>query len=762
MQITNFFKMNDWEMKKFILFLIVMQLALWGLISFDFIGFKIPILRQLIGFLYLTFVPGSIILRILRLHKLDTVETILLTVGSSIASFMFIGFFMNTVYPFFGILKPISSNLIVITLSIFVFLLTFLAYLRDNMFSDKAMLNVGTVFHPVCLFLYLLPFLAIIGTYLMNYYNNNIILMFMIILTSLTVLYFSFKDMPHEMYPLAVFVISLSLLYLTWLTSTYMWGRDVHSELYFSNLILNNAYWDKTIPDSTNAMLVITLFIPMVSKVLNLSPAWVYKVILPVLFSLIPVGLYEIIKKQVGGTKIAFLSSFFFISIYFYNILLSTAKQLFAEFFMILLILLVIEKEKLNVNRSILIIIFIVSLIVSHYGTSYIFIITILLVILMILITKNQLIQRSVNYLTFEFKKFTSKDLLGDVSIFNATEKNVFNINLALFFIVFAVAWYMYISNSCTVYRITDIGTHIMSSIATDILNPQSAQGLSLLSLAPKTFLGYIHKNLILIAQFFIFIGLSSLILLKRSYTKFKVEFTMFSVANFFLLLLSIVLPDFSSQLYTPRLYQITLLFLAPCCVIGGITCVLFFKDFFVFKKNFWLNNHLTMENSLKILSIFFVAIFLFEVGFINEIKGDHSYVPLSKDFMNSSNSVDRASFYQDFNVFQQDVFGVDWLSKNGNKNQPLYTDIITQYVYSYNIQFGNNSRVLINSERLNANSYVYLGYHNVIGKVLILDRNKVYYNDNDVNMEKMGKINYLLCNLSKIYTNGGCEIYSS
>jgi len=47
------------------------DLAMWGVIGLDVVGLQIPILRQLIGFIYLTFIPGIIILRILKLHKLE-------------------------------------------------------------------------------------------------------------------------------------------------------------------------------------------------------------------------------------------------------------------------------------------------------------------------------------------------------------------------------------------------------------------------------------------------------------------------------------------------------------------------------------------------------------------------------------------------------------------------------------------------------------------------------------------------------------------
>ena len=101
MQINNPLQINDWEIKKFLEVTIAIQLAMWSVIGLNVIGSHISIIRPLIGFIYLTFIPGIIILRILKLHKLGNIETLLYTVGLSIATLMFTGLFMNTVYPFF-------------------------------------------------------------------------------------------------------------------------------------------------------------------------------------------------------------------------------------------------------------------------------------------------------------------------------------------------------------------------------------------------------------------------------------------------------------------------------------------------------------------------------------------------------------------------------------------------------------------------------------------------------------------------------------
>jgi uncharacterized membrane protein len=75
--------MNDWEIKRFLCLVLVVQLTLWGLVCIEGVGFKAPILRQLVGFIYLTFIPRFLILRVLRIHYIGSVETLLYAVGLS-------------------------------------------------------------------------------------------------------------------------------------------------------------------------------------------------------------------------------------------------------------------------------------------------------------------------------------------------------------------------------------------------------------------------------------------------------------------------------------------------------------------------------------------------------------------------------------------------------------------------------------------------------------------------------------------------------
>jgi uncharacterized membrane protein len=70
--------MVDWEIKKLLRVFLGIQLALLGLVRLAALGFDIPMLRQIVGFIFLTFVPGIFILRI---HNIGLIENLLYSVG---------------------------------------------------------------------------------------------------------------------------------------------------------------------------------------------------------------------------------------------------------------------------------------------------------------------------------------------------------------------------------------------------------------------------------------------------------------------------------------------------------------------------------------------------------------------------------------------------------------------------------------------------------------------------------------------------------
>jgi len=733
-QINDPLQMNDWGIKKFLKVILAIQLATWGVIGLDVIGLQIPIIRQLIGFIYLAFVPGILILRILKLHKLDNIETLLYTVGLSIATLMFTGLFMNTVYPILGIPGLISTIPLIITISGVVLILCILSYVRDRDYSNPSFIDVGEILSPPALFLCLIPFLAIFGTYLVNFHHNNILLMLLIIILALIAISIAFgKFIPKNLYPLAIFVIAISLLFHRSLISMYLWGWDIQHEFYLSNLVMANFQWDPTIPAATNAMLSIVMLAPIFSGICGMSLIWVFKIIYPLLFALVPLGLYRVFQKQTND-KIAFLACFFFVSLFtFYTEMLQLARQQIAELFLVLLILVMIDKNMDKMKRSFLLIVFGVSLAVSHYGTSYIYMFCLISAWLILVLGENPRIQKLVNNLSSKFGKKRGEFATNPNSL--SAKNRTVSSTFVLIFISFTLVWYMYVSSSSAFDAIVHIGDHIASSIFTEFLNPEAAQGLALVTGETVSPLHSVTKYLHLISQFFILVGAITLIL-NRKETKFEREYKAFSLVNLVICFSGITLPYFASALNTSRLYQITLIFLAPFCVIGGITV---FRMLSRVAKASWTDDR-RVKNSLKVLSMFLAVYLLFNSGWVYEVAKDNPPPLLN-------NTID----YPRFN--HQEFSGAEWIT-NVKGSDPIYADGY-RWLLLGGLECGQARNLPKDIRKVRDDSYLYLGSYNVANKSVL-----VWYKEKALTKTKYISLSNVIVKNSKIYDNGGAQVY--
>ena len=741
--------MNDWGIRKFLKVVLAMQLAVWGVIGLDAIGIQIPILRQLVGFIYLAFIPGILVIRILKLHKLGNIETLLYTVGLSLATLMFTGLFMNTIYPFFGVSRSISTIPLIITISILVVILCFLSYVRDKDFSEPRFIDVKDISSLPALFLCLIPFLAILGTYLVNFQHSNILLMFLIVIIALIAVLIGFdKFIPKNLYPVAVFVIALSLLFHRSLISMYIWGYDIHHEYYLSNLVMGNSYWDSTISSTVNAMLSIVMLAPIFSNICSMSFTWVFKIIYPLLFSLVPLGLYRVLQKQTTD-KIAFLSCFIFMSGYiFYGEMLALARQQIAELFLVLLILLMVNKSMAKIKRSFLFIVFGVSLVVSHYGLSYIYMFCLISAWLILILMDSPAVQRLTDNFFTKFSRYKSEKLAGNPNSLKVESRTISS-TFVLIFITFTLAWYMYVSSSSAFNTIIHIGDHIASSIFTDFLNPEAVQGLDLMLAHPQP--GLLHEVCRIINylnQIFIIIGGITL-LLKYRELKFEKEYAAFSVINLVILFAAVSVPFFASSLNMTRLYHITLIFLAPFCVIGGITV---FRVLSRVVKVSWTDKN--VRSSLKVLSVYFVIFLLYSSGFVWEVaEGYSGSISLSQESIKEyGDARDKNIFYASY-YLDQDISSVRWTSKNRDKKSRIYADFRRKHLIFTSYGMMPHEYKLTNTTKVQKDSYIYLGYPNVrYGLMNGPTRSIDYWNITDISP--------LLDEKSRIYSNGGSEIY--
>jgi uncharacterized membrane protein len=681
-----------------------------------------------------------IILSILKLNNLNLTEIILFTIGLSLSFLMILGFFMNHFYPLIGLSNPISEAPLAIIMTIIVtFLLFFAYYLHSRSPNEQNPTDLKS-FSKISLsqlLLLLFPFLSIFGTYLVNFYNQNFLLIILIIAISVVPIFVEFDRIKREFYPVAIFIIAVSILYHRSLISMYLWGWDIHQEYYFSNLVYLKSYWNPATYSTLNSMLSIVMLAPIYSIICNVEITWVFKIIYPFLFALVPLGLYTVFRKQTSE-KIAFFSCFFFMSIFtFYSEMLSLARQEIAELFLVLLIMLIIDREMSYVKKSILSVIFAFSLVVSHYGLSYIFMFSLLFVWFIIIL--NPLSEKIATIIFPQqglfYKAQTELEYLRN---------NLFSLRYVALYFTLALTWYINISSSAAFNAIIYVWKNIRENIY-ELFNPEVAQGMALLIKAPTTPLRNIQKILHIIAIIFIIIGIIKSLLRKNNRKKFNREYLGFTLYSLILSINSFILPLFASSINTTRLYHITLFFLSPFFVLGWTSFFTIFE-----KRISWVRNKFPW----KMISIFLLIFLLFDTGFIYEIANDYpTSISISRNSVRESNDIRlKASFHDAYNTFEEDIYGVNWLSKNAEENI-VYSDYLSQSpLFSYGMIKYQRYRALSIDTTIDKNNFIYLGYANIVDGVIYIKSTKTAYNTTilDTLLEKM----------DKLYSNGGSEIY--
>ncbi|MDY6893989.1 MAG: DUF2206 domain-containing protein, partial [Thermotogota bacterium] len=647
----------------------------------------------------------------------------LYSVGLSIATLMFTGFFMNMLYPLFGISGPISLVPLVITISVVVLVLCILSYTKDKDFSDLSFIDVEDILSPSALILCLIPFLAIFGTYLYNYYNNNMLLLMLIFIISIIPAIVAFDRLPEEFYPFTIWIISISLLFYNTLSSVYLsnWG-DASVEHNLANLVFSSGIWDGTIPATINSMLRVTMLHPIYSIMSDMSLTWEFKIVHPLLFSFTPPALYLAFKEGVNY-KDSFLASFLFMSFFpFYTTLSRNTRNGIAIFFLSLVILLLVDKKVNRLNKSVLLTIFTFSLVFSHYATSYFFMICIIFAFLFVTLIKP-------------FWKSNERLHLATSTY-------------TLLYVVLTISWYIYTSSSKTFKTFVNFGIHFSHVIQNEFLSEESSYVVYATRMTWPISI-QVTMYLVYLSMFLITIGILSQIfyIVNGNKIKFNYEFTIFSLITY-----AMLVPISLISIFNPsRTLQIVLCFLSPFGILGTEKVIGLLSNFFFGRK--------APEGYYqKVFSVFLMISLLFGSGFISEtLVGGEDHSPSA--FIHKGRSLDISDpsflgvFYRQY-YLDYDVVSVNWLSKNrGDLIDDLYSiDSISGPLKIYGQDLETmNVRRMRNYIKKEDESYIYLRYHNYVGGKII----EVYPHSyaTNLNFTKLNEFN-------KIYTNGGSVFY--
>ncbi len=497
-------------------------------------------------------------------------------------------------------------------------------------------------------------------------------------------------------------MIALGLLLHVSLAGNYILpnGGDSPVELYvFQNTRLN-MHWNPVLTTTDNqnygrfnAMLSITVLPTIYSNMLGLDPTWVFKLIYPLIFALVPLSLYVLWQPYIGK-KLGFIAAFLFMAqSTFFTEMLSLNRQMIAELFFVLLLITLLSRKLSNKTKFVTFAVFSFGLIFSHYALAEIFLFLI-------------------------FAAWATSAFYLRRPSFNL------QLGMILFFFVAMFLWYIYTSGAVVFESFISFTGNISAQLG-DFFNPTSRGDVVLTGLGlvqSPSMLNTVSRGFAYLTEIFIVIGILAF-LAKKIPFRFERDYTVFSILTVVFLLFLTLVPGLANALSMTRFYHILLMILAPFCAIGL---------WFIGGK---LAKHKKQLFVAALAVAVLVPYFLFQTNFAYEVAGTDSWsVPLSGYRMDPLQLYGSIGYIDTYSVY-----GSDWISAHlPYKNNMAADNAMFTSLTAYGLIYRGDVQELTPQKYLYAGEYVFLSYISIKTEPLtvnstlpaLLNQTSVIYNN--------------------------------
>lgn len=704
--------------RKTLLFIMILTLITNLSIVMD-----INFLREVSVFIFLSIVPGILVLELLNIKSLYISERVVFIVGLSIAITMFLALTINSVFSLIYT-KPLTVYRLLIPFDVTIALLLIINIFTNKQnsvsFSSSDIFEKYTAYDKFSLILsVIILFLSILGTNLQFRTYNPILIGLMLIIMVLIIYTVLFNKKINDItFPLTIFSISLSLLLTFNMISPYIYGSDSSGELYFFKMVLYHSKWavfENSVLDSAISISLLPAVYQILSQ-LGITYAFKFFFILPL--SLTPLIMYLISKRYVKNNVYAFLASMFIISQASFFAQISAYRTGLSVFFFALTILVLIKNE-LNYKWKILLITFLISAAISHYSSGYI-----ILGILVLSFIFTKLIPKVSGLL-----KTNNQDVKFRKNI--PENPSYITVGIIVLLFVFIFFWNAMITgqsfnsgldiltqsfkNLCNFFNLDTRDQIIFQAAGSTLKNAPLSRYINFLTYWTSI----------------IFILFGVLIFLK-DYIKNKVDdlnFMSLSLASITLFGSMMIMPNIMASYSVGRAYYLMLAILSTFFIIGGVR----------------LTNFLRIKKSYLVILLVVILTFSTSSGIISQLNGSPNSV-----LLNSPKFIEDNLYIQ-----EEEAYSAEWF-KNYRINGNVYADTYGSYklISISIIPYSKISRTsLIKKGNYIEEGYLYLDYSNIV-------KNKYYIYTTKWNIYQISQLKNKYEQKNLVYDNGASEIW--
>jgi uncharacterized membrane protein len=749
-------------------------IIIFGLIVSQLIAYNVQILylRPVLTFIFLIFIPGFIISLVLKIRKVKFWEYLLYCIGFSITLLMFGGLLANWALPLIGINNPLSLRPISAFLYFLMSEIGVIAYLRSkDLLIQIKLRNLSVLNWLLFLIPIVFPILSIFGAISINNGGSNIFTMIMLGNIALYVLFVSLvnKKVNSNVFPFSLYFIAASLLLMTSLRGWYITGHDIQREYYVFQLTKNIFRWDINMFQNTyNACLSLNILPTIFSSFVNINDMYIYKILFQLIFPLTVIDIYILVKRYTN-VRISFLSAFFFASCpTFMHDMSMLNRQEISLLFFAMMILVLFNKTIDQKLKNIMFLIFGLSMVVSHYSTSYIALAIFILTYIISLFFKYNLIKKNkftnnkrfylnrfvitgIFIFTFYWNSQLTRTSNGLTQLISDTWQNIsksFSQDLKSADVMYSIfnwekidkakLFKEYVSeetknieikNDPYTYFEKEIINKYKITYLEDPIKPLNRFGKILNRIYINSFvLNYILKQgMAKLVQLLLIIGFLYLLFKKTRFVRaIDPEYLILSFVSILFIGIFILLPMFSIEYGTLRFFQQTLIILSLPTIVGSLVLFGFLKKYIA-----------------SFFSLcFFIIFFLSLSGFIPELTGN--FYPL----LNLNN---QGIYYDAFYSHKSELIATSWFKKYFKDLYPVQSSLDADSKLLSFAGFGVLETILPISVEKDA--YVFLDYSIVKNHTSL-----IYYKGNSYFYNY--PINFLNDNKNIIYNNSQVQIF--
>lgn len=406
-------------------------------IGLQMVGAPVPVQVSVpVVFPALTFVPGGLIVLHLYSNIQPNARHVLYAFGTSLMALMAIGFVLNVTLPLVGYLTPMARLPLAVAVTAFnLALATSLVWRKGH---ETVTVRLVPLVSPVPLAFVLLPLLAILGVELLNRTGSNVLLLPILVGIALIPLIIVTKRISTKWHSLGISTVALAVLY-----HKSLWAFSGYSGQPYAIRTWRARRWYPGVIDTgplSAELLPNGVLYPIYARLNGVHILTQYNFLNPFLVSFLPLALFVTFRRYTDSYK-AFLGASVFVFAHpFFRQYPTGGRAATPVLFLALFGLAISDRDSPLVVVSALSLLFVLGIVVSHYGTSYYVMAAfgVALFVLAALVRVDELVTKATVGRLFES--------LSELRLRATRTGRRFTLNLVVFYSVATFTWYMYMN----------------------------------------------------------------------------------------------------------------------------------------------------------------------------------------------------------------------------------------------------------------------------------------------------------------------------